>query len=244
MSSELAGGARVDAVRADGGGAGRSRRGTPSQIEALLRRAAAALAAQSRVRLQGSLTEIEGKVGVYVAVDVRAGAAYGTLSETIATGGKRLRLGALLTPGRGYCTGDPDALTAACSLSARQAWAAVGRWVYFGPGSEAYQTVAASVLYRNEMGGLLPSLPASRFVLTKLRSLAGQRVEELRGPAPAAAHFPVGTTETIDLSRAGLPVRVRFEDPGRVAAVEWFDAWGERFAVHAPVRPVAVSKLA
>jgi hypothetical protein len=214
-----------------------------SAVATLLRRARAALATKSEVHLQGMLTEVEGGVGVYVAVDVQAGPAEGTLSETIASQGKRLRLGAVLTPRRGYCTGNPDALTAACAMSARQAFAAVGRWVFFGPASLPYAAVAASVVFRNQVSGLLPAAPGAGFVLTSTHGLAGQAVDELRGPAPVAAEFPARTIETIDLSADGLPLRVRFTDPGRVASVEWFSAWGKPFAVHPPHHPVAVSKL-
>lgn len=215
-----------------------------ADVGSSLAAARAGLAGVHEVRVVGQLSEVQSGIGVYVGVRIEAGLTSGTLSETIASRGKRVSLGAVITPRRGYCTGDPDALTTACSMSAAQAWAAVGHWVSFGPHTAAYRAVAASVNYGDDLAGLLPASP-SGFSRTRTRSLAGRHVVELRGPASPDAGFPVGTVETIDLStgRRPLPLEARFEDPGRVSSTEWFAGWGAAFAVHPPARSVPAASL-
>lgn len=211
----------------------------------LLARAHAALARERSVRLLGQLSELDRGVGVYVAIDVEAGLNEGTLSETIASRGRRVTLGALVIPGRGFCTGAPDALTASCAMSAAQAWGAVGHWVSFGPSTAAYLVVRASVLFSDETAGLVPAPGAAGFSLTATRSYAGRSVLELRGPASTATGFPAGTVETLDLAATGspLPVAARFSDPGRVVSSEWFSGWNQPFTVHPPAHPLPASSL-
>jgi len=217
--------------------------GTP--MPEMVAAARVALARQRWVHLQGELSELDAGVGVFVAVDVSSGLSGGTLSESIASNGRWLRLGAVLTPTRGYCTGDPDALTASCAMSARQAWAVAGHWVSFGPRTGAYRVVRASIVLGDETAGLLPAGAGTRFHLTRTRAYAGRRVIELQGPAAPATGFPIGTIETIDLAATGpeLPVAARFVDPGRVSSTESFSAWGKPFAVRVPRHSVAASTL-
>jgi hypothetical protein len=214
-------------------------------LAGLLTRARAALADETRVHLHGQLSEIDDGVGVYVAVDVNAGAGAGTLSETIASKGRRVSLGALITPARGYCTGDPDALTAGCAMSAAQAFAARGHWVSFGPSTVPYRTVLTSVVFSNQTGGLLPAPSGLGFHLTRTRSYAGEAVEELSGPAGRDTGFPAGTVETLDLAASGapLPVAVRFQRAGRVSVTEWFSSWGKPFSVDPPAHSVPLRTL-
>jgi hypothetical protein len=201
---------------------------SPSQI--LSRADAAARAAGS---LHFASTSKEGSTSIVFSDD--SGAGGGRQDITMSDGGQ---MTVLLVSGIGYVNGNATALTQFLGLPAATSAQLAGQWISFSSGSPGYQQVADGVT----TGSVLDEIsPVGTLTKTAPRTVDGQQVVGITGPAPASAQMPKGSKITLYVAVTGRPLPVScLEGTGSSQTNITLTHWGEPVSVTPPPHAIPV----
>jgi hypothetical protein len=199
--------------------------------EQILSRADTAARAAGSVHF--SSTTRQGSSSIVFSDDSAAGG--GRQDITISGGGQ---MTVLLVSGVGYVNGNVAALTGFLGLSAATAAQLAGQWISFSSSSPGYAQVADGVTTGSVLGEITP---VGTLTKTASRTVDGQRLIGVRGPAPASAQMPKGSTITLYVAATGRPLPVTcLEGTGRNQTDITLSHWGEQVSVSAPQTSVPV----
>lgn len=201
---------------------------SPQQI---LSRADAAAKAAGSVHFAS--TSNEGSGSLVFSDDSAAGG--GRQDITMSDGG---RMTVLLVSGIGYVNGNATALSGFLGLPASTSAQLAGQWISFTSGSPGYQQVVGGVT----TGSVLSEIsPVGTLTKTIRRTVDGQPVVGVTGPAPASAQLPKGSKITLYVAATGRPLPVScLEGTGKSLTSITLTHWGEPVSVAAPSHAIPV----
>ena len=201
---------------------------SPQQI--LSRADAAAKAAGS---LHFASTSKDGSTSIVFNDDSAAGG--GRQDITMSDGGQ---MTVLLVSGIGYVDGNATALAQFLGLPAAASTQLAGQWISFTQGSPGYQQVVDGVT----TGSVLSEInPVGTLTKTAQRTVDGQAVVGVTGPAPASAQMPKGSKITLYVAATGRPLPVScLEGTGSDQTKITLTHWGESVSVAPPQHAIPV----
>lgn len=160
----------------------------------------------------------------------------GRQDVTMSDGGQ---MTVLLLSGIGYVNGNAAALSGFLGLTDAMSAQLAGHWISFSPGSPGYQQVVDGVTTSSVLREITPASPLTK---TARKTVDGQAVVGVSGPAPASAQMPRGSKITLYVAASGRPLPVScLEGTGSNLTTLNLSHWGEQVSVAPPASAIPVS---